>query len=114
MRRSIGAVVALVMLMGAGLGDMAALAGDPPSPFPICSAYGQPQPVKIPAHDKRSVVCNLCFVGHGGVPVAQIVADLWRPTFGAPERFPVPQSPGHGLQRAELHPLSRRGPPLSS
>lgn len=113
-RRTIAAVVALFMLMGAGLGDMSALAGDPPSPFPLCTSDGVKSPVKLPVHDKRNVVCNLCFVGGGAVPVGYIVADLWRPSFGAPERLAVPRFGEIPARRAELHPLSRRGPPVHS
>lgn len=107
-RLLLGSVAAALMLASGGLsGALAAISG-PQTAFPVCTPDG----AKAPAHDgdTRSD-CEVC--PHGGCPVAALVPSI--PAVSA--AFGAHSDDISGLFadetpfRAELVPLSGRGPP---
>jgi hypothetical protein len=107
-RLLLGSVVAVLLLAAGGMpGALAALSGPQPS-FPVCTPDG----ATLPGHDGDTRAdCELC--PHGSCPAAAVLpaGPAVTAAFGSVSDDISGISAGEAPFRAELAPLSGRGPP---
>ena len=103
--------MALLLVLGAGLpGAIAAVAG-PQLALPICTPDGPKPPEKAPGDDQACQHCRICpqtTNASAVVPVETVGGWLTPAPARQTPQFPAKRAP---RDRAELAPLSLRGPP---